>query len=119
MTNHPFTYRQGDVLIVAVEKIPADLKPVPRENGRVVLAHGEVTGHCHAIDDPAVLFLESDLGEMADRFLIVDQECTVSHDEHHPITLASRSELAAAGFEGLAVRRQKEYSPEQIRQVAD
>ena len=36
-------YRQGDVLIVPVESIPEELDPVDREDGRVVLAHGEVT----------------------------------------------------------------------------
>src|SRR5258708_19796990 len=42
-------YRQGDVLIIPVEWIPEKLDPVDRENGRVVLAHGEVTGHAPAI----------------------------------------------------------------------
>lgn len=41
-------YRQGDVLIERVSSFPAKLTPVARENGRVILAHGEVTGHAHA-----------------------------------------------------------------------
>ena len=44
--------RQGDVLIVPIEgEIPADIPEAAREGGRVVLAHGEVTGHAHAIAD--------------------------------------------------------------------
>ena len=42
-------FRQGDVLIIPIANLPAKLQKVPRENGRAVLAHGEVTGHAHAI----------------------------------------------------------------------
>jgi hypothetical protein len=50
-------YRQGDVLIIPVESIPERLDAIDRDDGRVVLAHGEVTGHAHAIKaEGAVLF---------------------------------------------------------------
>ena len=42
-------YRQGDVLLRQVAKLPAKATSVKNE-GRIVLAHGEVTGHAHAID---------------------------------------------------------------------
>jgi hypothetical protein len=103
-------YRQGDVLITEVKRVPKGLKPVPRENGRIVLAHGEVTGHCHAIDSENALFLGADLEEMEDRFLRVEQECEVVHDEHDTITLPPGD---------YAIRRQREYAPEAIRRVAD
>ena len=58
-------YRQGDVLIVPVESIPEELDPVDREDGRVVLAHGEVTGHAHAIEaEGAALFRDPRLMAM-------------------------------------------------------
>lgn len=105
-------YRQGDILIVATTHIPTNLNPVSRENGRVVLAHGEVTGHAHCIDadDTAVMFLETDVAEMADRFLRVEQEVQIVHDEHDTITLPPGDYV---------VRRQREYTPEAPRQVAD
>ena len=107
-----FVARQGDVLIVATNTIPENTQPVERENGRVVLAHGEATGHAHVIDDPTVLFLESDLGELADRFLRVEQECVVTHDEHDAITLPPGSYV---------VRRQREYPSADMppMQIAD
>lgn len=40
-------YRQGDVALERIQQFPANLQPVPLEEGRVVLAHGEVTGHAH------------------------------------------------------------------------
>ena len=47
-------YRQGDVLILRVNSVPDGLKVEPRDNGRVILAYGEVTGHAHAIADHRV-----------------------------------------------------------------
>lgn len=45
-----FQIRQGDVLLVPVSKLPAGCKHIEPEGGRrFVLAHGEVTGHAHAI----------------------------------------------------------------------
>ncbi len=106
-----FTARQGDVLIIAASSIPAGCKPVPRENGRIILAHGEITGHAHAIDsDLVTLFAPADLDEMADRFLRVEQECEVVHDEHDSITLPAGD---------YRIVRQREYAPEAIRNVAD
>jgi hypothetical protein len=105
-----FIARQGDILILATHTIPERLKPVAREHGRIVLARGEVTGHCHAIDRDTAVFLETDLAEMADRFLRVEEEVQVVHDEHDAITLPPGNYI---------VRRQREYSPEAIRRVVD
>lgn len=52
-------YRQGDILLVRVEKLPGKLKSIERENGRVVLAHGEATGHAHSVSHPAAQFWRS------------------------------------------------------------
>lgn len=56
-------YRQGDVLVVPAAAVPDGATPLEREGGRVVLAHGEVTGHAHAISAPkAQLFRFEDNG---------------------------------------------------------
>lgn len=47
MKNKNIHYRQGDVIIQRLDSLPQDLKPVAADGGRVVLAHGEVTGHAH------------------------------------------------------------------------
>lgn len=103
-------YRQGDVLIVPTEKVPAKTTPVPRENGRVILAHGEVTGHAHAIiDESAELVTPEGAAEL---YLLVHgtDEVALTHDEHDTIMLPPGS---------YEIRRQREYSPEEIRNVAD
>ncbi len=100
-------YRQGDVLIVSVASIPTGATPVPREDGRVVLAHGEVTGHAHALMERNVNMVEKGMR----RFLeITGGGASVVHEEHGTIR------LDAGQYE---VIRQREYSPSEIRNVAD
>jgi hypothetical protein len=106
---HP--YRQGDILLIPITAMPRNLKPIDRVNGRIILAEGEVTGHHHAIaDDAATLFCSADLSEMADRFLQVDAEVAIRHEEHDTVT------LPAGGY---ILRRQREYTAAAPRRVAD
>lgn len=106
-TQQQVHYRQGDVLVERVESIPDGVQPVAREIGRVVLAHGEVTGHAHAIKNRCATFFESDTGA---RFLSLDKPCDLEHEEHSTITLPPGT---------YRVVRQQEYSPQAIRNVAD
>lgn len=85
MNQHP--YRQGDILLVPVKEVPEGLSEVPRQDGRIVLAEGEATGHLHAIADQAATFLASDLAEIEGRFLAVESEVALTHPEHDTITL--------------------------------
>ena len=102
-------FRQGDVSIIPVTSLPADLVPVPRDAGRVVLAYGEVTGHAHAIASPdAELFATT--ADAVDRFLRVRSQVALQHEEHATITLPPGDYI---------VRRQREYQPVAFRQVAD
>lgn len=98
-------YRQGDVLIRRIESLPTQ-KAQPRLTG--ILAYGEVTGHCHKVEDLAkaeVLEIENGL------FLRVgDEGVRIVHDEHSPIS------LPAGNYE---IEIQREYAPEAIRNVAD
>ena len=100
--------RQGDVAIIRTDRqLPSGCGAVKLENGRVILAHGEVTGHAHALEPDGVALLESPEGR---RFLKVDKEAAVTHEEHATVTIP----------EGIwEVRRQREYSPQEIRVVAD
>ena len=79
-------YRQGDVLLVRRTAKPRNARPVERDNGRIVLAEGEATGHAHAIWDPEV-----DLVETANaRYLYVEGDTAeLVHEEHATITLST------------------------------
>jgi hypothetical protein len=57
-------YRQGDVLIESVEKLPSGLTQAKPEHGKTVLAYGEVTGHHHAFDlEDCTKYTDKDGGE--------------------------------------------------------
>ena len=106
---HPFLARQGDVLIIGIAALPPNLETVKRDAGRVVLAYGEVTGHAHAIAERgATLFRDPKLNAL---FLNVAEDgVALRHDEHGAI------DLPRGDYQ---VIRQREYSPEEIRNVAD
>jgi hypothetical protein len=98
-------FRQGDVLVQSTtENIEGE--EVARENGKIVLAHGEATGHCHAIASPSAKLFQGS----GKRFLSVAKTVTLEHQEHDKIT------IPPGNYE---VIRQREYSPEAIRNVAD
>jgi hypothetical protein len=110
--------RQGDVLIERVEKLPVKAKKAKR----VILAHGEVTGHAHEIANPKLASIAEvkeawrllgdlpDADSMTRHALDVKGNTAVKHQEHGQIPM-NRS--------GYRVTRQREYHPAEIRNVAD
>ncbi len=98
-------FRQGDVLIRRINALPKQ-RSKKRVNG--ILAYGEVTGHSHRIEDLAkaeLLEIDSNV------YLRVSEEgVRIIHDEHSPVV------LPAGNYE---VEIQREYAPEEIRNVAD
>jgi hypothetical protein len=107
----PFIARQGDVLIERIEAMPAKRTAIPRENGRVILAHGEVTGHAHAIVDEKCDLYASPDAPMGVTYLEIQQAVVaLKHDEHSTIELPEGK---------YRVTRQREYAPSEIRNVAD
>ncbi len=96
-------YRQGDVFLELIERLPVGTKPIKS----LVLAEGEVTGHAHRVcGGRAKLFGD----EAGSRFLRVVSTVAVAHEEHGEI-------LLPPGV--YQVTRQREYSPEASRNVAD
>lgn len=123
-------FRQGDILIALVACLPAGITAKPRDNGRVVLAYGEVTGHAHAITEKAVVHYEAENAtdaaqqllasvgltievgaENAPTFLDVPNGATLAHEEHGAVTLEPGQYV---------VLRQREWSDaDEPIQVAD
>ena len=102
--------RQGDVMFIPIAKLPAgDRKK--RSNGTV--AYGEVTGHAHRLADLA----SAEVLEIGDGLFVHISEdgvriegATFQHEEHLPVT------LPPGDYE---IRIQREYAPDQIRNVLD
>lgn len=102
--------RQGDVLLIPVDGIPAEAVRVQREGGRLILAHGEATGHAHAIASKHASLWKT-AGAGGDKlYLKALRTVELLHEEH------TAHKLVARVYE---VRRQVEYSPEAIRRVED
>ena len=93
------TIRQGDVLLMKIDKLPET--SVEKDN---VLARGEATGHSHKIMNGKVLQLNSQ------QYVVVEKEAILEHEEHDNI------EIPQGIYE---VRIQREYNPIENRQVMD
>ncbi len=155
----PEHYRQGDVMIERISSLPSKLTRAANESGKVILAHGEVTGHAHSfaetdavkftdqaggeyfdvkgraldftlpimrrwkqqvmVNHPVlgvIEFAECDVQVNGDQVTVVGDFGLLRHDEHtaHGIPAGA---YRGAGAQGTV--RQREYSPEAIRNVAD
>jgi hypothetical protein len=78
-------YRQGDVLLIPVPSIPAEAAPNLRQDGPIVLAYGEASGHAHVIADREVQVWQ----HQNVRYLRVPKEgAAVTHETHRTIDLA-------------------------------
>jgi uncharacterized protein YjhX (UPF0386 family) len=98
-------FRQGDVLIQESDTLPE--KSTKQKTGRVILAHGEVTGHAHEIEcDSADAWKDGDETVAVE----VKKKTAIKHQEHAPIPIKPKI---------YKIRRQCEYSPTAMRPVAD
>lgn len=104
-------YRQGDVLIERIASIPTTAIKQKRSR-RIILAHGEVTGHHHALEtgDPADWWKSEAAGVDAEQFVELQNGGILSHQEHAKIVLPPGN---------YRVTRQREYSPQELRNVQD
>lgn len=108
---------QGDLYIRRIDAIPASAQPMKAERGLFIVAHSE-TGHHHVIaerpgvqvfttDDPLVSYLRViEATEQAEALL----EHLRNFDTHETIA------IPPGEYE---LRRQREYTPEGWRRVAD
>ncbi len=103
-----FMARQGDLLFVQFEEnLPKETKIV--QDG--VLARGESTGHAHRLAPEDLAKAKVYQLESPRRLVIeADQPVHVVHEEHGLIA------LPAGRYE---VRQQQEYTPQEVRFVAD
>lgn len=97
-------YRQGDVFLVRCNDAPTG-EPIPSENGKLILAEGEATGHHHAVSDVACHLFGGDKP-----VLVVDAPSLLTHQEHGTIEIEPGTYW---------VVKQREYTPEAPRRVLD
>lgn len=98
-------YRQGDIGILEINDIPNEAQKV-NVKGDIILAGGEVTGHAHRIVNKNIsMYLLNNL-----RYLKILDTVKLLHEEHAEITLP---------IGNYQIIRQREYTPEKIRNVTD
>ncbi len=87
--------RQGDVLLMPVDKLPAGLDPAPPDPRGMVVAEGESSGHTHQLFGRGAKLLRRSLGMQ--RFAFVGRDGAEMRivgggsdgvDRHTPIRLA-------------------------------
>lgn len=104
-----FMARQGDVLVMTAPRPIGTFKKVARENGDVILAYGEVTGHAHRIENPMVCLLRAE--GISDAALTVGSDLAqLVHEEHGAIPVPRGKYV---------VRIQREFTGEISRRVED
>lgn len=99
--------QQGDVLIKKIGINLDDMKKVNKSTRGFVLAEGEATGHAHTTVDDIEMF-EKD-GVM---YITSKDEFTVTHEEHHPITVEP-------GTYEIGTVQEYDHFLEEARNVAD
>ncbi len=99
-------YRQGDVLLMKVDRIPLEAAEQPSDGARVVLAYGEVTGHAHAIEAMTATIFKTAENE----YIRVLPGAVLRHEEHAPLTIEPGC---------YRIIHQREYEPQSWRRVLD
>jgi hypothetical protein len=110
--------RQGDIFFKKVDpKVAKKMKQkytVETKEGDergTIVAHGEVTGHAHALENVDGVTLWTEAGKLAEVMLLeVKKATSVNHEEHTAFTLDE------GWYE---VKRAKEYTPSGWKVVAD
>ena len=125
-------YQQGDVLLVAVPqkevlniKKNYHIKTHEDQEGKVVLAEGEATGHHHRFEidrlDPDVLissfhsrprYFSRSLGRFPEYIHIEGGEATLYHEEHNPLTIKP-------GLYRRSIVREFDHISDSFREVLD
>jgi len=99
--------QQGDVTLRKLEVFPEGKQKVVSKK-RCVLAEGEVTGHCHAVENS-----DAELIQIGERIILkLEREATVTHQEHNPVTLS-------AGIWEVGRVQEYDYFAQMARPVCD
>lgn len=101
------TYRQGDVLLIPVKEIPT--KGLVAKHANATLALGEATGHHHTTDQKVTAYYSSDTEVLASYFE-TETPVNLVHQEHNPVNVPPGKYRAVI---------QSEYTPEELKRVAD
>jgi len=106
---------QGDVAFTRIteDDLPEGLVPVEAENGQVVVAHSE-TGHNHAFDEGTNVAVLQDPADELVAYIKVGGDTPLKH--HRSFDTHETVKFTPGIYR---INRQREYTPEGWRRVAD
>jgi hypothetical protein len=104
--------QHGDILLKRIAVLPWRITPLPRRDGKIIVAEGEATGHNHVIEsDKATLWVMEQDGE-TQLYLEVTEPVTITHDEHKPLPIPE-------GIYEIGRVKEYDYFSEMERRVVD
>jgi hypothetical protein len=104
-------YRQGDVFLQKVDKLPGNAKP-KKDN---IILRGEATGHAHRVENgqlyEAILEDPKNILRQEQRMFVIAKKGTrIVHEEHGPIEIEIGIYI---------IVRQREYGKEENNWIMD
>lgn len=104
---------QGDIFITKIDSLPKDLREMKHDDNQYIVAHSE-TGHHHTLPTKGVKVYEASNDPFVLYVAIDNEYADLTHnrsfDTHAPIRLKNGV---------YRINRQREYTPEGWRRVAD
>ena len=110
MKRHGQEAVQGDVVISRSNVNLKGMERVPCQNGRLILAKGESTGHAHSINDTDAELWQDPRNQ--NLYLVAKKEVTLTHEEHAPVTIT-------VGIYTVGIVQEYDYFLEETRNVVD
>ena len=103
-------YRQGDLVIKPIEKLPENLKVISEED-EFVLAEGEQTGHKHILvaEPQTMKILQDTNGKF---YLDFSSSVNLTHQEHQIITIPF-------GIYEVGNEQEYDYFLQEVKKVTD
>ena len=112
---------QGDVFFRRIKAVPANATVVKPEDGAIIVTHSE-TGHHHVVEDLTCVMYEDPASSLVG-YLQLGDGCQEAGgvDVVHKRAWDTHETLRLLGKPGdvFEIRRQREWSPEGWRRVAD
>ena len=105
---------QGDCLLIRIKKLPEGVTSVTPINGQLIVAHSE-TGHNHSVLERPSVKLYDSVDQFRGYLEVTGHEPAIL-EHHRSFDTHEALEIKPGVYE---IRRQREYTSDGFRRVAD
>ncbi len=103
---------QGDVAFTRIDALPSGVVTAVAEDGNYVVAHSE-TGHNHVVAERSAR-MYNDINNSLVGYLVVEDVANLKHLRNYDTHETVQFDVGV-----YRINRQREYTPEGLRRVAD